>query len=148
MGDYGHEFDYGHVGSWRLAPTSPVGAKWLPPRRFPFCMWAPNGWPHLLLWAPMDGPTEVSHIRINLSSRMWAPNGWPHLLLWAPTAGLTEVPIPINPSSVYAELPPLCPFCLPPRVFCPSWWGGGWRLNHCPLAHPASSVIYVSIHYI
>ena len=72
-------------------------------------LWAPDGWPHLLLWAPNGwphggfpfvcgcltagptfscgrmtaGPTEVSPIRLNLSSCLWAQNGWPHLLLWA-----------------------------------------------------------------
>ena len=62
-------------------------------------LWAPDGWPHLLLWALMDGPTEVSPIRLNILSRLWASNGWTHLILWAPMAGPTEVPFPINPSS-------------------------------------------------
>ena len=44
---------------WMSSPSL-VGAEWLAPRMFPRLLWELNGWPHLLLWAPMAGPTEDS----------------------------------------------------------------------------------------
>ena len=124
-------------------------------------LWAPDGWPHLLLWAPngwprggfpfvcgrltadptfscgrlTSGPTEVSPIRLNLSSRLWARNGCPHLFLWAPDVwpqGGSHHHQSIVPSTptyllcVRSDLPPEFFVCL---------GGGGWCLNHFPLAY-------------
>ena len=92
----------------------------------------------LTVSAAMTGHTHVlwETIAMWATMAMWAPNDWPHFLLWAPMAGHTEVsPPPSIHRPVYADLPPSRLFCPLPQVFCPSWWGGGWCLNHCPLAH-------------
>ena len=93
-----------YFGRRWLAPPSPVGAEWLVPQMFPLLLWAPNGWPHLLLFAPMAGPTEVS------------PSPSIHRLIYA------DLP----PSCLFC--PPLQ--VLYPSWWCGG--GGGWCLNHCP----------------
>ena len=45
------------VRRW-LAPPSPVGAEWLASRMFSLLLWAPNVWPHLILWVTNGCPNR------------------------------------------------------------------------------------------
>ena len=68
------------VGARWLAPASPVGAGgWPHGGSHPQILsplWAPDGWPQILLWAPLAGRTEVP-IPINPSFRLLRPRPTP-----------------------------------------------------------------------